>query len=126
VFYFHLNTLEVTKLLAELGTDNLQGYVKTLGESKDMNQMLKFIEKIVLRSYGHKSEDGRSFLKDEASLSAFQQSEAYSSLFMSLLTNPEEAKAFAENLGTTTEPDSNDGLNAKAAAKLGVVPDNKE
>ena len=95
--YFNLTTTEVAKLSAGFGGD-IEKYIKKITAAEDMNAMLTFIEKLILASYGVKSEDGKRFMKTAALREEFESSAVYAELFEQLLTNPEEAKAFGEGL----------------------------
>lgn len=95
--YFNLTTTEVAKLAAEFGGD-IEKYIKKITAAEDMNAMLTFIEKLILASYGVKSEDGKRFMKTAALREEFESSAVYAELFEQLLMNPEEAKAFGEGL----------------------------
>ena len=95
--YFNLTTTEVAKLSAEFGGD-IEKHIKRITAAEDMNAMLTFIEKLILASYGEKSEDGKRFAKTAALREEFESSAVYAELFEQLLLNPEEAKAFGEGL----------------------------
>ena len=95
--YFNLTTAEVAKLSSEFGGD-IEKHIKRITRAEDMNAMLTFIEKLILASYGVKSEDGKRFMKTAALREEFESSAVYAELFEQLLMNPEEAKAFGEGL----------------------------
>lgn len=96
-FYFHLSLPEVTRLEAEIGK-NLSEYAKEVAANQDLKQLLDFIEKLVLSSYGKKSPDGKSFLKSDDIRKEFEYSQAYAELFEEMLTSPELAKKFGESV----------------------------
>lgn len=96
-FYFHLSLPEVTRIEAELGK-SLEEHSAALAESKDLNEMIKFVEKLILNSYGKKTLDGRSFQKSEELRKEFEYSPAYAELFEELLTNHEAARKFGEGI----------------------------
>ena len=95
--YFNLTTTEVAKLAAQFSGD-IEKHIKRITAAEDMNAMLTFIEKLILASYGVKSEDGKRFMKTAALREEFESSAVYAELFEQLLMNPEEAKAFGEGL----------------------------
>ena len=59
---------------------------------------MKIFKNLLLRSYGEKSEDGKSFIKSEEKSKAFTQTIAYDTFFMELVTNPEAAAEFINAL----------------------------
>lgn len=92
-FYFHLNKAEII----EMETSEEGGYIemiKRVVEAKDMPTIMKVFKTFILKSYGLKSADGKRFEKSEEISKAFEQSEAYSELFMELCSNPDEAAKF--------------------------------
>lgn len=92
-FYFNLNKAELMEL--ELGTAGGFGEnIKKIVDSKDNAAILNTFKKLVLAAYGVKSEDGKRFIKSDKLREEFQQTEAYSELFMELATNADAASAF--------------------------------
>ena len=102
-FYFHLSLPEVTRLEASFGGKSLDTYAHQLSADQDMEQMVKFLENIVLMSYGRKTDDGKSFLKTPKIREEFEYSQAYAELFEELLTDPKAAERFAEGIATQTK-----------------------
>ena len=105
-FYFHLSLPEVTRLEAEIGKP-LDEYAKEITANKDEKQLIGFLEKLVLNSYGKKTSDGRSFQKSEAIRQEFEYSQAYAELFYKLLTEPGLAKKFGEQVASTGQAQKN-------------------
>ena len=101
-FCFHLNKAEVIELEAgEAG-----GYgemLKRIVEQKDGAMIMKTFKQLILSSYGIKSPDGKQFMKSEEISRSFEQSEAYSELFVELCTNAESASEFVNNVLPLTE-----------------------
>lgn len=93
--HFHLSLPEVTRIEAELGMP-VEDYIKSLTENQNLKDLLAFIEKLLLSSYGRKTQDGRSFQKTEELRKEFEYSQAYAELFEEMLLKPELAKAFGE------------------------------
>lgn len=56
--------------------------------------VMDFIKKIVLKSYGVKSPDGRRFIKSEELTTEFTQTPAFSEFMIKLLTDDNEASSF--------------------------------
>lgn len=92
-FYFNLTSAELTEM--EMSVEG--GLTKTLTkivEAKDGKRIIETIKDLILRSYGEKSMDGRRFKKSFELSEAFSQTEAYTQLFMELVTDPEKTAAF--------------------------------
>lgn len=93
VFYFNLNKAEVIEL--QLGT--VGGLTKTLEkivQEKDTSRIIEYFKTIILKAYGEKSADGRRFIKSQELRDAFEQTEAYSELFMELASDAKMAAEF--------------------------------
>lgn len=99
-FYFHLSLPELTRIEAEIGND-LGTHTKILGERNNPAEMISFLERIILTSYGIKTADGQSFRKSKDLKEEFEYSPAYAELFEELLTNPDLATKFGEGIADT-------------------------
>ena len=81
--------------LSEEGADpNQQKTGINLIEKLGKKGVMDFIKKIVLKSYGVKSPDGRRFIKSEELSTEFSQTPAFSSFMMKLMTDDNEASSF--------------------------------
>lgn len=94
---FHLSLPEVTRLEAEIG-ESLEVHTKNLVDNQDMKQLLDFLERILLSSYGRKTSDGKSFLKNKNLREEFEYSQAYAEVFEQLLTVPDLARKFGQGV----------------------------
>lgn len=87
-YYFHLSKSEIAEMdLEKVG--GLYGYAKKLAlEDTDENRekLMKLYRKLILKSYGRKSADGRRFEKDEKWTKEFSETNAFDSLYIELLT----------------------------------------
>lgn len=98
--YFNFTVAEVVKELATSDEDPSER-LKRIGQSGNGKQIMAYFEDLISRSYGVKSEDGRRFIKgvdDPEILRGFFHSEAYSTFFMDLITNPDEAASFVNGI----------------------------
>ena len=95
-FRFNLTKAEVVDMeLTTAGT--FSETMKRIIAEKDIIRIAKLFKELLLKSYGVKSDDGKRFVKSPELSEAFSQTEAYSDLYIELLSNPEEAaKFFAE------------------------------
>lgn len=96
-FYFNLTKAECMEM--ELATEGgMETRIQRIINSNDQKEIVKIFKGIILKAYGEKSDDGKRFVKisDEGyPLSRrFEQTEAYSNLFMLLSTNADEASKF--------------------------------
>lgn len=103
---FHLSTPEITRLEAEIKMP-LEQYIGKLKDDNKLDSLLAFLEKMILTSYGQKSEDGRSFLKNEKMRTEFEYSNAYAEVFEEVIQNPEFATAFGQSVGETAKSKKN-------------------
>lgn len=96
-FYFNLSKAEVAEM--ELSVDGgLSQMLENIVKSKDNKEIIKMFKKIVLESYGEKSQDGRRFIKSEENRAAFSQTEAYSEIFMELALDEKAAIDFVNGI----------------------------
>ena len=96
-FYFNLNKAEITEM--ELSVNGgLSESLKSIVEKRDVPNTIAVIKDIILRSYGIKSPDGKRFMKSKEISEEFSQTEAYSELFMKLLSDSEYAAKFMNSI----------------------------
>lgn len=93
-FYFHLNQAEVVEWLTTSGDYTLDKVLLKLVRERNGKQIMDIIKDFIRKSYGEPSLDGRRFVKSEELTDAFIQTEAYSKLFMELVSDGEKAAAF--------------------------------
>ena len=100
-FYFNLSEAEVVEM--ELSTagglaEMIQGIVK----AQDGPAIIKIFKDLILKAYGEKSIDGKSFVKvDEKGNPLwvkFSQTAAYSKLFMELATDADAGAKFVNGI----------------------------
>lgn len=81
-FYFNLSKNELSRM--EVSKEGgLDEYLKKIVQATKSKEIYQFIEEIVLKSYGEKSDDGRRFIKSEELSKAFSETPAYDNLIMS-------------------------------------------
>lgn len=96
-FYFNLSKAELMEL--ELGTvGGFSEMMQRLIDAQDAPSIMREIKNIILSSYGEKSADGKRFIKSKELSDAFSQTEAYSQLFMDLVTDDKKAAEFVIGL----------------------------
>lgn len=120
-FFFHLSKAELVELeLSHKG--GLSEALKHIIESEDGKAIIMEFKNIILGAYGKRSEDGKRFVKNQTVREEFESTEAYSALFMELVTNTDSAIEFVNGIIPK-------GLADDAAkitgADLAVVPEDK-
>jgi hypothetical protein len=103
--YFNLTEAEVLRLDLEF-EGGLEQHINNLNEKTRPNEILELFEKVLQMSHGEKSEDGRHFIKSDEKRELFSQSAAYSSLFVQLVQDVDEATAFFNALLSRTTVES--------------------
>lgn len=96
-FYFHLSRTELMDL--ELSYQGgLEATIRRIIETKDLKSLIEEFKKVILASYGVKSEDGKRFIKTDELRKEFTQTAAYDALFFELATNAEIAAEFINGI----------------------------
>lgn len=96
-FHFNLTKAEIMEM--EMSTSGGLGeMINKIVAAQDAPSIIKIFKDLVLKAYGQKSPDGRRFIKSEELRREFEQTEAYSQLFMELATNADEASAFVNGI----------------------------
>lgn len=96
-FWFNLSKAELAKM--ELGTaGGWTEWITRIVEAQDAPAMIAIFDEIIAKAYGERSADGRQFIKSPELSRAFMQTEAYSELYMELLTNDKAAAEFMNGI----------------------------
>ena len=100
-FYFNLTKAEIMEMEMST-TGGLADMIKRIVAAQDMPSIIKIFKDLILKAYGEKSADGKRFQKvgpDGYKLcNDFEQTEAFSNLFMELATNADAAAAFVNGI----------------------------
>lgn len=96
-FQFNLTKAEVLEMeMRQSG--GMEQYIKQIIDAQDTAQIIDVFKKLLLASYGKVSPDGRRFEKSEELTKEFEETEAYSDMFMELATDDVKAAKFVENI----------------------------
>jgi len=96
-FYFNLSKAELMEM--ELSTQaGVEEMIKMLIATKDNAKIVQIFKDLILKSYGIKSEDGTRFIKSQELRDSFEQSNAYSELFMEILGNSDSQVNFINSV----------------------------
>lgn len=111
--YFNLTEAELIEM--EYGIKG--GYnalIQQIIDTQDATSIMMVFKEIIMKSYGKKSLDGIRFEKSEELTNAFLQSNAYNTLFLEFMANPE---GFASFLGGIIPKDLAEKVDAAEKAK---------
>lgn len=97
-YYFNMNKAEVIMWLTTAGEYTLDKVLLRLAEEKNGKRIMETFEDLIHRSYGRKTLDGIGFEKNEEMWKEFKQSEAYSELFVELVTDARKAANFVNGI----------------------------
>lgn len=101
-YYFHLSVPEATRFAARFGEQGWEAGIKSIVDGGDLRDVLDLFEDVILTSYGQKSPDGRTFVKNKEMRESFSNSEAYAQLFEELIMSPDAMTQFAKGIGMST------------------------
>jgi hypothetical protein len=111
--YFHLTKIDIVDLeLAHTG--GMEEWMKRVTKAEDGNSIFQEFKKIILASYGKRSEDGKRFVKNAEIREEFESSKAFEALAMDILTDTDKAIDFFKGIVPADV--------AEEAAKLELSP----
>lgn len=91
--YFNYSKAELMEMqMGEVG--GLEQKLRKIISSLDGSEMMKTFKELLLGAYGEKSPDGKRFIKNQELRDAFEQTEAYSQLFMEIVLDAEKMAEF--------------------------------
>lgn len=96
-FYFNLSKAELAEMQLS-ANGGLETYINNIIEAKDGASMVQIFKDLILKAYGEKSPDGKRFIKSQEVSDGFAQTEAYSQLFMELITDDKAAAEFINGI----------------------------
>lgn len=96
-FYFHLSKAELVEL--EMSQEGgMSAWLENVVAAQDGKTIITEFKKIVLSAYGKRSPDGKRFIKNQDLRDEFESTEAYSVLFVELVTDAEKAAEFVNGV----------------------------
>ena len=96
-FWFNLTKAEVTRMEMSV-QGGMAEMIDRIIDAQDAPSLISTFETMIQKSYGVKTPDGRGFVKKPEDLEAFMATEAYSELFMELVTNATAAAEFVNGI----------------------------
>ena len=104
--YFNLTAAELADIEVELG-ESLKEFIERIVQKDDdgntfvkkenNGKVLNLFKMIISKAYGERTPEGR-FVKTDDIRNSFLATEAYSQLFLRLITDPEECRKFISEL----------------------------
>ena len=96
-FYFNLSKAELVEMqMSEAG--GLEALIRKIIAEKDSKRIVEMFKMLILKSYGEKTLDGKRFIKSKELSDSFEQTEAYSELFMEISTDADKAAEFVKGI----------------------------
>lgn len=96
-FYFHISKAELIEM--EMSHNGgLSEWLTKVVADEDGKSIISEFKKIILSAYGERSPDGRRFIKNQELRDEFEQTDAYSVLFVELVTNTDAAIEFVNGV----------------------------
>lgn len=96
-FYFNLTKAEVARM--EMGIEGgMSEMINRIVAAQDVPSLISVFEEMIQKSYGVKTPDGRGFIKRKEDLESFMSTEAYSELYMELVTDADAAAEFLNGI----------------------------
>lgn len=95
--FFNLSKADLIRMEVEV-PGGFGEYLTRIAKAEDNQAIMAVVEKIILASYGVKSEDGMRFIKSQAILDDFAQTNAYSELLIGLCSDEDELAAFVSGI----------------------------
>ena len=100
-FYFNLTKAEVARM--EMGIEGgMSEMINRIVAAQDVPSLISVFEEMIQKSYGVKTPDGRGFIKRKEDLESFMSTEAYSELYMELVTDADAAAEFLNGIIPST------------------------
>lgn len=96
-FYFNLTEAELTELELTMA-GGFRERMQKITDAKDISELYTQFKKLVLMSYGKKSEDGKRLIKTEEVKQEFMDNPAFSKIMMELVTDSQKALDFVNGI----------------------------
>ena len=83
----------------EMGIEGgMSEMINRIVAAQDVPSLISVFEEMIQKSYGVKTPDGRGFIKRKEDLESFMSTEAYSELYMELVTDADAAAEFLNGI----------------------------
>lgn len=105
-FYFNITKAELSRWYFEHGNAGILEHMKHIVVTKDTKGLMDFVSELISISYGIKSEDGMRFIKDPKLTRDFMQTDAYSVLYLELISEEDAIGNFLQGCLPKSAADS--------------------
>lgn len=95
--YFNLNEYDIAKLDTKY-PEGLQVYINKMLDTGDRKAAFEFVTDIIVASYGVKSEDGLSLVKDPKAVDNFVYTALFAAIFKKVTVNEQALNDFFLNV----------------------------
>ena len=95
--YFNLTKAELVEMEMRVGGDGLKAHLEGIARAQNGQQIMDEMKGIILKAYGQRTENGK-FIKNDRLREEFESSEAYSTLFMEMVTEADAAVEFVNGI----------------------------
>ena len=92
-FYFNLTQAELIEMETKQ-SGGLQAKLERIVNTRDVSAIMDIFKEIITLSYGEKSDDGKHFNKSKEITDSFISTNAYSELYVELLSDVDKAIEF--------------------------------
>lgn len=92
-FYFNLTEQELVEWNL-MTAGGVEGFLKAAVDAKRNSQLAELFKKLIMMAYGVKSADGRKFEKNDAVREDFASTQAFSDLYIELISDADKASEF--------------------------------
>ena len=122
--YFNLTKAELVEMEMRVGGDGLKAHLENIAAAQNGQQIMDEMKGIILKAYGKRTENGK-FIKNDQLREEFESSEAYSTLFMEMVTEADAAVEFVNGIMPKGLADENQAQLPVDAPNLTAVPEPK-
>jgi len=106
-FWFNLSKAEIATMELSAKGGSMSKLLIDIVRNQDPAGIISTFELFITKAYGIRSDDNVRFIKSEEIAEGFKQTDAYSELFMEMVTNAESAALFIQGI---VPPEVNDNL----------------
>lgn len=117
-FYFNLSKAELVEMELTADGNSFAEQLKKVIESNNGKLVIQTFKDIIAKAYGVKSEDGKRFIKSAQLSAEFEQTEAYSVLFVELVTDAGASAAFVNSLVPKDLAQTAESVRAQSEASM--------
>lgn len=93
--YFNLTKAELVEMEMQVA-GGLKEHLEGIARAQDGGQIMAEMKAIILKAYGKR--DGTNFIKNDKIREEFESSEAYSTMFMEMVTEADKAVEFVQGI----------------------------